>query len=143
MYVYECLHTEKQTPCVSEDELGYVRVTHKFQYISNMWDCHRNNRYKIKWKTGSISCLIQTPNSYFISHVYLIQKKYFEIDNICTFIGLNFSRYLNRQLVCSAASQKQEMFMSLLGNEGRTQLNIVQGCIRLTIHKTFHTLDFV
>lgn len=96
-----------------------------------MWDCHWNNRYKIKWKTGSISPLVQTQNTSFISHMYLIQKKYFEIDNICTFIGLNFSRYLNRQLVCSIASPKQEMFMSLLGNEARTQLNIVQGYIRL------------
>lgn len=68
---------------------------------------------------------------FYIIYVPNSEKNIFEIDNTCTFIGLNFSRYLNRHLICSFASQKQDMFMSLLGNEARTQLNTVQGCIRL------------
>lgn len=69
---------------------------------------------------------------FYITYVPNSEKKHiFEIDNTCTFVGLNFSCYLNRQLICPVASQKQDMFMCLLGNEARTQWNIVQGCIGL------------
>lgn len=51
---------------------------------------------------------------------------------------------LNRQLVCSIASQKQYTFMLLLGNETRKQLNIVSRLYyTLQFTKPFHIHDFV
>lgn len=102
------VYVEKQNSGCIGGKMTYIRVTHKFQHISNMWDCLRNNRYKVKLKTGSTAYLILI-QACFISNMCLIRNTYLKY----TIHRFNLSHPL-KESVHSVDSQGRTCFCLFL-----------------------------